>query len=256
MKFFLSTNTFIDTFDPLDISIPISSTDHSVRAWYLEKPEISPVRSNEFLGSIEEGGSVNFRNIFFNPHGHGTHTESCGHITPKVYSVNSIVKNFFFKAVVISIEPRQIYNEEYKTLDFVITHEQVKEAVSGFEDIEALIIRSLPNDQNKLEKNYSDTNPPFFEDTVVELLNELQVKHFLTDLPSVDRELDGGKLSFHHSFWNVPESPNLERTITELIYVNSKIEDGEYILDLQVAPFENDASPSRPVLYKIKTVTN
>jgi hypothetical protein len=115
-------------------------------------------------------------------------------------------------------------------------------------------VRTLPNDSLKLEKNYSETNPPYFEQSIVDLLNENTINHFLTDLPSVDRELDGGLLSFHHRFWNVPENPNLERTITELIYVDSTVEDGEYILDLQLAPFENDASPSRPILYKIKTV--
>jgi hypothetical protein len=29
------------------------------------------------------------------------------------------------------------------------------------------------------------------------------------------------------------------------------VKDGSYILNLQIAPFENDASPSKPVLYKI-----
>jgi kynurenine formamidase len=255
MKFYLSNNTYIDSSEPLDISISISGADNSVRAWYLEKPEITPVRNNQFLGSIEEGGSVNFRNIFFNPHGHGTHTESCGHITPKVYSVNSVLTEFFYKAVLISIQPTQIYNDNYKTTDSVITYDQVKDAIGDVKSVEALIIRSLPNDNCKLEKNYSDSNPPFFEDKVVDLLNHMKIKHFLTDLPSVDREMDSGLLSFHHRFWSVPEKPNLERTITELIYVNSDIEDGEYILDLQVAPIENDASPSRPILYKIKTVT-
>ena len=254
MKFSLSDKSFIDTNEPIDLSIPISATGNSVRAWYLDKPEIVPVRSNEFLGSIEEGGSVNFRNIFFNPHGHGTHTESCGHITQKVYSVNSVVKVYFYKALLISIEPESIRNEEYGTFDRVITHEQVKKALSGKRNIEALLVRTLPNDSRKLEKNYSETNPPYFEQSIVDLLNENSINHFLTDLPSVDRELDGGVLSFHHRFWNVPENPNLERTITELIYADSTVEDGEYILDLQLAPFENDASPSRPILYKIKTV--
>ena len=254
MKLTLSDKSFIDTNEPIDLSIPISATGNSVRAWYLDKPEIVPVRSNGFLGSIEEGGSVNFRNIFFNPHGHGTHTESCGHITQKVYSVNSVVKVYFYKALLISIEPESIRNEEYGTFDRVITYEQVKKTLSGKRNIEALLVRTLPNDSLKLEKNYSETNPPYFEQSIVDLLNENTINHFLTDLPSVDRELDGGLLSFHHRFWNVPENPNLERTITELIYVDSTVEDGEYILDLQLAPFENDASPSRPILYKIKTV--
>jgi len=41
-------------------------------------------------------------------------------------------------------------------------------------------------------------------------------------------------------------------TITEFIFVPNTVKDGKYYLNLQVAPFENDASPSRPVLYKIE----
>ena len=42
-----------------------------------------------------------------------------------------------------------------------------------------------------------------------------------------------------------------EKTITEMIYVPNEISDGLYVLNLQIAPFENDASPSKPVLYKV-----
>ena len=77
------------------------------------------------------------------------------------------------------------------------------------------------------------------------------INHFLIDLPSVDRENDKGKLAFHHAFWHVPENPNHSKTITEFIFVPESCLDGEYLLNLQVAPIENDASPSRPVLYKI-----
>jgi hypothetical protein len=37
-----------------------------------------------------------------------------------------------------------------------------------------------------------------------------------------------------------------------MIYVNEEIQDGSYLLNLQFASFENDASPSKPVLYKIE----
>jgi hypothetical protein len=43
----------------------------------------------------------------------------------------------------------------------------------------------------------------------------------------------------------------MEATITELIFVPNKVKDGTYILNLQIAPFENDASPSKPIVYKI-----
>ncbi len=38
--------------------------------------------------------------------------------------------------------------------------------------------------------------------------------------------------------------------ITEFIFVPNKVKDGSYLLNLQMASFENDASPSRPVLFK------
>jgi len=75
-------------------------------------------------------------------------------------------------------------------------------------------------------------------------------------LPSVDKEHDEGKLLAHKAFWNVTNINSLNNdarlncTITELIFVSNEIEDGSYILNLQIASFENDASPSKPVLYK------
>jgi hypothetical protein len=43
----------------------------------------------------------------------------------------------------------------------------------------------------------------------------------------------------------------MHATITEMIYADSSIADGMYMLNLQVASFRNDAAPSRPVLYKL-----
>ena len=50
----------------------------------------------------------------------------------------------------------------------------------------------------------------------------------------------------------VNEDARFNCTITEMIYVNNTIQDGSYLLNLQFASFENDASPSKPVLYKIE----
>ena len=43
----------------------------------------------------------------------------------------------------------------------------------------------------------------------------------------------------------------LENTITELAFIPEKIKDGKYILNLQIAAFVSDASPSRPILFEI-----
>jgi len=246
MRFYIDDTSFIETNEPLDLSIGLCSGEENLRAWYVDPPRFEPVRANGFLGSVAEGGNVNFRNVFFNPHGHGTHTECCGHITNEVYSVNKHLKNYFFRATLITVEPQLLENGD----SVIFPHHLTNRINADFS--EAIIIRTIPNDLDKTSKDFSNSNPPYLDVSLVEYLNALNVEHLLIDLPSVDKELDGGVLAFHHAFWNVPESPILNRTITELVYANSSIADGNYILELQVAPFENDASPSRPVLYKIE----
>jgi arylformamidase len=236
----------IDLSKGLDISLPLSNSEKNPTAWYVQPPRFEPVMENGWVGSVELGGAVNFRNIYFNPHGHGTHTECLGHITQKIYSINQQLKTYFFHAVLISVVPEEVQNND--ETDFIITKKTLH-VLQNFDRVEALVIRSLPNSLTKKTFQYSSTNPTYLSLDCLEEMNRLGVKHLLIDLPSVDRERDGGALAFHHSYWGVPEKLDVERTITELIYVDDKIPDGEYVLNLQVAPFENDASPSRPVLY-------
>ena len=77
------------------------------------------------------------------------------------------------------------------------------------------------------------------------------IKHLLIDLPSVDREIDGGRMMSHRAFWNYPDNPRHESTITELIFVPESVVDGPFFLNIQIASFENDASPSKPLLFQI-----
>jgi kynurenine formamidase len=244
MKLYLDSASYIDTANPLDISIPLVSGSDNLRAWYVDSPVMEPVRANGFTGSVNEGGSVNFRTIQFNPHGHGTHTECLGHITNTVHSVNQSVKQFFCKAQLVTLDP--IKSGE----DTIITLEQF-EALNWQSEISAVIIRTNPNHEAKKHLNYSGTNPTYFESGCVDVLNRLGIIHFIVDLPSVDREHDHGELAFHHKFWGIPDNPDFKRTITELAFIEDTISDGVYVLDLQLAPFENDAAPSRPLLYEV-----
>ena len=83
-------------------------------------------------------------------------------------------------------------------------------------------------------------------------------RHLLVDLPSIDRLFDEGKLLNHRMFWKVNPGAfetNAETrtnsTVTELVYVPNEVPDGEYLLNLQIAPFASDAAPSRPVLFRV-----
>jgi len=243
-------NFEVDLSKPIDISIPLSNTEDNPIAWYIEKPEIKPVVFGDWTGSVKEGASTNFNNIQFNPHGHGTHTECLGHITKEFYSINQCLKQFFFLAELVSIEP------EIQGEDAVITKSQLEPLLNG-KNSEALIIRTLPNLANKKHQNYSNTNPPYLSEDAAIFIRESGIQHLLIDLPSVDKEHDEGKLLAHRAFWNVKDVNNLNAdtrmncTITEMIFVTDTVSDGSYLLNLQIASFENDASPSKPILFKI-----
>lgn len=227
---------------PIDISIPLRANKDNPTAWYVESPRIEPVVMGDWIGDVNKGASVNFRNIFFNPHGHGTHTECVGHISKENYTINQCLKKFFFMVELVTITPEHV--EE----DLVITKSQLEKIIQS-KSIEALIIRTLPNGNSKLSMQYSNTNPPYLEKALIDLTKQLGVKHLLVDVPSVDKEKDEGKLLAHHAFWEYPQNTQLEKTITELIFVPDCVKDGLYLLNLQIASFENDASPSKPLLF-------
>tara|TARA_R110000868_G_scaffold104728_5_gene288680 strand:- start:7466 stop:8215 length:750 start_codon:yes stop_codon:yes gene_type:complete len=235
----------IDLSKPIDISIPLKASKKNVNAWYINAPKIEPEKDGEWIASVAEGASINFNNIYFNPHAHGTHTECVGHITEKVHSINQNLKQFFFLAEVITVAPENYLKDK------IISKKQLQFAL-GNKKRDAVIIRTIPNTKEKLSRQYSNTNWTYLLEEAVDLLVKKGVKHLLIDLPSIDREKDGGELRGHNAFWNTKGKLRLDATITELIYVPNHIEDGTYFLNLQIAPFENDATPSKPILYKIE----
>lgn len=245
------TSFTVNLSEPLDISIPLSATENNPVAWYIDKPIIEPVKMGDWIGKVSEGATTNFNNIFFNPHGHGTHTECLGHITKDFFSINNAIATFFFVAELVSVSP------EKQGEDHVITKKQIEQALNG-KTPEAIIIRTLPNDAAKLHKIYSHTNPPYLEEAAADYIRSLGIKHLLIDLPSVDKEKDEGRLLAHKAFWNVKDVDELnagarhDATITEMVFVPDTIKDGMYLLNLQIASFVNDASPSKPVLYAIE----
>jgi len=244
-------NFEVDLSKPIDISIPLTNTDENPIAWYIEKPIIEPVVFGDWIGKVSEGKSAtNFNNIFFNPHGHGTHTECLGHITREFYSINQSLKQFFFLAELITVVP------ETQGEDLIITKNQIENGLLG-KTPEAIIIRTRPNFKIKKSLKYSNTNPPYLSEEAARFICESGIQHLLIDLPSVDKEKDDGKLLAHKAFWNVNDVHDLNKdarincTITEMIFVPDEVVDGDYLLNIQIASFENDASPSKPILYDV-----
>ena len=197
-------------------------------AWYVEPMQVEPVRANGFLGSVAEGGDVNFRDVTFNPHGNGTHTECVGHISEAAHSVNRLSIPPLMPCLVVSIQP------EVKNEDHVITAKALELASerhwSGQIAPPSLVLRTLPNNAEKRSKNWSNTNAPYLEAAAAQWLVDRGVEHVLLDLPSVDREQDGGVHSLHIMFsGNGPQSPR-EQATNHRIHLRSRYTAGRVAL--------------------------
>lgn len=247
-----SGNLIIDLSSPYDISIHTSNSSDDASAWYVDPAIIEPVKSDGFVGSVKDGGSVNFRNISFNPHGNTTHTESVGHISEEVINLQDCLKKYTFKAQLITISPIEIEQDQSEWIrkgDKVMPLSLFEHRIA--ERVDALIIRTAPNSDAKKKMQWSSTNWPYLLPETTNYFAKNNIHHLLIDLPSVDRELDGGKLLAHRAFWQYPDQTRLNATITEMIFAPDHLTDGLYILNLQPASFVNDASPCKPVIYKI-----
>ena len=233
---------------PIDISIPLRHGMENPNCFYATPPEFNPLREGDFTGSVAAGAPVNFFNVRINPHGNGTHTECVGHISPEGVTINQQLKKFHFIAKLISLFPVKTPDG-----DRIITRDQVEGGCRPGE-AEALILRTLPNDRLKLRTHYSGANPPYLQREAVLHLVECGIRHLLVDLPSVDREEDGGALAAHRAFWDYPGASRKDCTISELIFVDNSVKDGLYLLNLQIASFELDVSPGKPVLYSLDLI--
>ena len=256
----------IDLENPLDVSIPLDFDGAQPNAYGVEAATATACESGALIGDTRRGGSCNFERVTFIPHCNGTHTECVGHITDERIPIHKSLRDAFIPAALVSVAPENAlqttenYSVKLNEEDRLITRKTLRNALknAGADWLDALIVRTLPNDDGKKRRAYMENPPPFFSTEAMRYIAEKGVKHLLVDMPSIDRAFDAGKLSNHRIFWNItPESRAINEasliynTVTEMIYVPDEIEDGAYLLNLQIASFAADAAPSRPLLFKI-----
>lgn len=257
----------VDTERPIDLSIPIHFNGKQPNAYGAPLASAKTFEAGAFIGDTRRGGSCNVEEYRIIPHCNGTHTECVGHLALERISLHSILKNTFIPATLITVSPvklnetGEVSRPPAKAADFLITKAKLKLALGEIQIdfLEGLMIRTLPNDSSKKYRQYGEPPPPYFTIEAMQFINELGVQHLLVDVPSVDRTADQGKMTAHHIFWNVPEGSHEVdprnhplKTITEMIFVPDEIEDGFYLLNLQIPSFVADAAPSRPVIYEAR----
>jgi arylformamidase len=256
-----------ETESATSIAIPLDFDGAQPHAFGLPRAEAHAVSGGGFVGDTRRGGSCNCETITLNPHGSGTHTECAGHVTRDRLSIATAAVEPLVPCTLISVRTTPATHgasaDASVASDRVISRESIEEALIALGDrppelLRGLVIRTLPNDASKRVAEYTGTNPAYVTLAAMHLLRELGVEHLVVDLPSVDREDDGGALAAHRVFFGVDDERALvdvagaRRTITEMAYIPDSLVDGSYLLNLQLPPFMLDAAPSRPMLMAVR----
>ena len=259
-------NYSIDLSKPVPVSIKLDFYGDQPNTYDVEKASAKAYETSGFIGDTRKGGGCNFEEYKIIPHCNGTHTECIGHVSFERIYINNVLNSAFLPCSLISVYPEPAFRTQDQYIpeknegDFLVTRNSLEKKLKSAEDefLEALIIRTLPNDLSKISRRYMNDQPPFFSMDAMKYVTEKNVMHLLTDLPSVDRTFDEGRLTAHHIFWemefeshDVDKNHHSVKTITEMVYVPDYVKDGLYFVNIQIPDFNSDASPSRIFLYEI-----
>jgi len=242
----------IDLEKSVDLSIPNTFNNKNPTFFNSKNPKVEYPINDQFIGNISNGGTCNVPNINLNIHCTGTHTECKNHITNSNEFINDVCPKHFIPSTILSIKPvvaklsKDKYHVKYGEQDSIITEIELSKKINKKSKyLESLIVRTLPNESNKLIRNYDLNAAAFFSNDAINYIINLGVKHLLVDLPSIDRSNDHGILGNHHLFFEKG------KTVSELLYVPNRIEDGVGFLQIQIPNWSLDAAPSRPIFCPI-----
>ncbi len=257
-----------------DISIGVDPhSERQVRAFSLPPArsvafEVGDDAGVRYVCDTRRGGSVNCEVLTLCPHGNGTHTECVGHLTQERIAVPAALLEPLLPATLLTVEldtfgrSGESYPGPHAPEERVVSRAALARALGALGRLpagfgRALVLRTAPNPPEKRWFDYSGTWPPYLSAEATAWIAELGVEHLVVDLPSLDREHDGGGLTNHRLFWGLApgegRAPPWSRgkTVTELAYVDDAIPDGLYLVNLQLPALFLDAAPSRPLLFPV-----
>lgn len=265
-------------FDARATTAPLAAP--TARAFGLPAATSRAVEAGPFVGDVRRGGSCNCEVHALTPHADGTHTEGVGHLLAERVGVVDLVDVALAPALVVTVAPRRLggvgdavvgrRDDDDRVVDRASLVDAWARAIrtaraaglptSGRGKPRALVVRTAPGEQRRRDR-FSGMNPPYFTVDAAAWARSRGVAHLVVDLPSLDREDDGGHLGAHRAFFDLPArattltGPPPRVTITELAAVDAIVADGLYALSLQVAPIDADAAPSRPLLFALTAGT-
>lgn len=239
----------------ISLALPMVPNGNNVSCYYAEEPTATVIRLGDWVGSVAEGGSVNYQRLSLTPHGNGTHTECAGHILAgNALNMAVVPVPGLALAAVVDTPATEVGKDRVVLANHVLS--QLAAIEQHYQiHVEAVVIKSIPASKEQLATaKYTETNPPYLESALGQALAERGINHLLVDVPSVDKEVDAGVLACHHGYWQVVngEAGRPHATITELID-SSALTQGLYLLQLSWPAIAIDAVPSQPILFPLST---
>lgn len=231
----------VDLTNACSLARPVRFSGENDNAFWLPRPEQIAFSGGGFVGDTTLGGACNCRRLSLHPHGDGTHTESAQHIDAAAPSVVFVAPLAPVRATLLSVAPRR-----RPPADLVVEADDILAELDRWPGAfaEAVVLRTRSTDG---PVQWSGTNPPWLAADALASLAARGVLHIVLDLPSVDREDDGGALAAHHRWWAGDRAHHA--TITELAHIPAHLADGPGLLFLGIAPIDTDAVPSRPIWF-------
>jgi arylformamidase len=214
----------------------------------------APMRIGSFEGDVTRGASCNCNSIQLIPHCHGTHTESASHLTVEQRPLHEFMPLAPIAALLLTV-PTTVAaqcNEDGGlaaiATDLLITRQALLGAWQHFVHASptALLLRTATA--------FEDNNTPYFTSQCMTEIVARGIEHLIVELPSIDRQHDGGTLAAHRVFFGLPAGETRLQyarrptcSITELAQFSPALLDGPCAVQLQLAAFDGDAVPSRPL---------
>ncbi|MEA1881254.1 MAG: hypothetical protein U9N31_02490, partial [Candidatus Marinimicrobia bacterium] len=144
------------------LAIPYDYDGEQPNFFNVPKGAASPYESDDFVGCVNGNKGCEVMVINQNIHCTGTHTECAGHIQNENIFINDVLTPGYILTELISVNPidwvdtAESYHCPVAPDEKVITRRLIKDFVS--QPVPGLVIRTLPNTPEKLDRKYDESN--------------------------------------------------------------------------------------------------
>lgn len=248
----------------LDASLPILPDGATPRAFGLPAATEAPVPiGGGRVLRVRAGASVNCDGLHLHPHGDGSHLECAAHILaeddPRAAAAKATLAaaSPLWCGLLVDVravplgESGETYAGTHAPDDAVISAAALAPALTAARArgpglrYDALILRvqAAPVED---DVDFSGRNPPYPTDQAATLLAAEDARLLVLDLPSLDREDDGGTTPNHRAWWGLGpgRSARLDRLVFELARLPAGLDPGPVAVHLGAAPLRSDAVPA------------